>query len=123
MTGERVLVIEDDPAARYLLQKSLTSPQCCVLEAPDGRSGLIAARRARPSMIILDLGLPDMSGEDVLDVLKADEQLGRVPVALITAATLTPAEKARLGARAQQVISKNEIGSDRWRELLLQGVH
>jgi len=120
LTGQRVLVIEDDPAARYLLQKYLAAPGYSVLEAEDGRSGLIAARRAKPSMIILDLGLPDMSGERVLEILKSDAELRSVPVTVVTAAALTAEERERLTTVAARVISKSELGTEHARESLCQ---
>jgi signal transduction histidine kinase/CheY-like chemotaxis protein len=118
LTGTRVLVIDDDPAARYLMQKLLADTHTCVLEAADGRSGLIAARRARPAMIFLDLGLPDFSGEEVLDALKNDAELHNVPVAIVTASKLTSDERARLGRRAQAVLQKSDLSLERTRALL-----
>src|SRR5262249_58280449 len=64
--GRRVLVIDDDPATRYTLKKLLDGASCCVVEAADGRSGLEAAKVAKPMLIVLDLGLPDIAGEEVL---------------------------------------------------------
>jgi CheY-like chemotaxis protein/anti-sigma regulatory factor (Ser/Thr protein kinase) len=118
LTARRVLVIDDDPAARYLMQKLLADTHTCVLEAADGRSGLIAARRARPSLIFLDLGLPDFSGEEVLNVLKNDADLQNVPVAIVTASKLTADERARLGRRAQAVVQKSDLSSERTRAIL-----
>ena len=118
LTGRRILVIDDDPAARYLMQKLLSDTHTCVLEAADGRSGLIAARRARPAMIFLDLGLPDFSGEEILDALKSDTELHDVPVAIVTASKLTSDERARLGRRAEAVLQKSDLSSERTRAIL-----
>ena len=74
LTARRVLVIDDDPAARYLLHKLLEDSNVCVIEARDGRSGLAAARRSKPALIFLDLNLPDLGGEDVLEELRADAE-------------------------------------------------
>ncbi len=118
LTARRVLVIDDDPAARYLMQKLLADSHTCVLEAADGRSGLIAARRARPSLIFLDLGLPDFSGEEVLNVLKNDADLQNVPVAIVTASKLTTDERTRLSRRAEAVVQKSDLSSERTRAIL-----
>lgn len=118
VTGRRVLVIDDDPAARYLMQKLLADTHVTVLEAADGRSGLIAARRARPALIFLDLGLPDFSGEEILDALKNDADLHDVPVAIVTASKLTSDECARLGRRAEAVLQKSDLSSERTRAIL-----
>ena len=118
LTGRRILVIDDDPAARYLMQKLLADTHTTVLEAADGRSGLIAARRARPSMIFLDLGLPDFSGEEILEALKSDADLQDVPVAIVTASKLTNDERTRLGRRAEAVLQKSDLSSERARAIL-----
>jgi CheY-like chemotaxis protein len=117
-TARRILVIDDDPAARYLMQKLLADTHTTVLEAADGRSGLIAARRARPSMIFLDLGLPDFSGEEILEALKNDADLQDVPVAIVTASKLTNDERVRLGRRADAVLQKSDLSSERARAIL-----
>jgi len=109
LTARRVLVIDDDPAARYLLQKLLEDSNVCVIEARDGRSGLAAARRSKPAMIFLDLNLPDLGGEDVLEALRADTDLHEVPVAIVTSALVSNAQRERLGRRAQSVVQKSEL--------------
>ena len=96
-----VLVIDDDPAARYLLQKCLASSRTRVIEAVDGTSGLQAARSTRPAMIFLDLQLPDASGEDILGALRRDSRLSSVPVAIMTSRMLSNEERDRLGERAR----------------------
>jgi CheY-like chemotaxis protein len=118
LTGRRILIIDDDPAARYLMQKLLADTNTTVLEAADGRSGLIAARRSRPSLIFLDLGLPDFSGEEVLDALKRDADLRDVPVAIVTASKLSNDERIRLGRRAEAVVQKSDLSSERTRAIL-----
>jgi signal transduction histidine kinase/CheY-like chemotaxis protein len=118
LTGPRVLVIDDDPASRYLIQRLLANGRTCVIEAVDGQSGLLAARRTKPALIFLDLQLPDSSGEDVLRELKSDALLSQVPVAIVTAKLLSTDEKARLSSRAEAVLQKSELSADTTRLLL-----
>jgi len=118
LTARRVLVIDDDPAARYLLQKLLEDSNVCVIEARDGRSGLAAARRSKPALIFLDLNLPDLGGEDVLEALRADMDLQEVPVAIVTSALVSHAQRERLGRRAQSVVQKSELNSAWARSIL-----
>lgn len=118
LTGRFVLVIDDDPAARYLLQKLLANGHTCVIEAVDGRSGLLAARRTKPAFIFLDLQLPDATGEEILATLREDDELRDTPVAIVTSRLLSPAERQRLGLRAQTVLQKNELDLDTTRGLL-----
>ena len=118
LIGRDVLVIDDDPASRYLLQKLLADDRTRVIEAADGHSGLRAARSARPAMIFLDLQLPDTSGEDLLGALRRDSELRQVPVAIVTSRSLSNEERDRLGERAQAVLQKSELNADTARALL-----
>ncbi len=115
-----VLVIYDDPAARYLYQKLLSDPRTHVIEAIDGHSGLEAARSTQPVMIFLDLNLPDSIGEDILAAIRRDSALKKVPVAVVTSRSLSPEERDRLGEHAQAVLEKSELSADRAREILAQ---
>jgi CheY-like chemotaxis protein/anti-sigma regulatory factor (Ser/Thr protein kinase) len=118
VVARNVLVIDDDPAARYVYQKLLADPRTHVVEAVDGQSGLIAARAAHPVMIFLDLNLPDTTGEDVLAAIRRDNVLKKVPVAVVTSRSLSQDERDRLGERAQAVLEKSELSADRTREIL-----
>jgi signal transduction histidine kinase/CheY-like chemotaxis protein len=118
VVARNVLVIDDDPAARYVYQKLLADSRTHVVEAVDGHSGLIAARTAQPVMIFLDLNLPDTTGEDVLAAIRRDSSLKQVPVAVVTSRVLSPEERERLGERAQAVLEKSELSADRAREIL-----
>jgi signal transduction histidine kinase/DNA-binding response OmpR family regulator len=120
-TGRQILVIDDDPAARYVLQKLLQDGHTRVIEAVDCESGLLAARRSRPNVIFLDLQLPDGSGEDVLGALRQDSELNDIPVAIVTSRVLSPEERARLGTHAQLVLQKNELSADSTRQFLSLG--
>jgi two-component system KDP operon response regulator KdpE len=65
-----ILVVDDEPPIRRLLRTSLASQGFQVSEAADGRSTLAELERSRPDLIILDLGLPDMDGADVIRTLR-----------------------------------------------------
>jgi len=66
----RILVIDDEPQIRRFLRISLSSQGYDVIEAETGESGLALAGVENPNLVILDLGLPDMEGHDVLKVLR-----------------------------------------------------
>jgi len=121
ITGRRVLIIDDDPTSRYLLQKLFADRRACVIEAENGRSGLLAARRSRPSLIFLDLMLPDLRGEDLLEALRSDTDLQQVTVAVMTSGVLTREERERLGRRAQVVVHKSELTFESARAILAVG--
>jgi len=93
-----VLYVEDNRSNVRLLQRVLERrPGVRLLHAPNGRDGLRMARDAAPDLILLDLHLPDMSGEDVLRQLSEDPVLQHIPVAILSADAL-PAQSRRLRA-------------------------
>jgi len=81
-----ILYIEDNLANLELLQRVLADhPQIKVLAAMQGRLGLDLARQHRPDLILLDVHLPDLSGEEVLRRLRADPLTQTTPVVIISA--------------------------------------
>ncbi|WP_044875507.1 response regulator [Pseudomonas sp. LFM046] len=70
-----ILVIDDEAQIRKFLRISLTAQGYRVLEGANGREGLEQAALARPDMVVLDLGLPDMDGKDVLRDLREWSQM------------------------------------------------
>lgn len=85
LRGTVVLLIDDDPSYRAQTASALRHSGASVVEAADGFEGLRRARESRPHVIVLDLGLPDMSGLHVLMRLKRDRQLSDIPVVIATA--------------------------------------
>ena len=79
-----ILVIEDDPDDRKLVERVLTREGYAVTVARDPHEGLAIARRTPPSLIVLDVMMPDMNGWEVLETLKAHETLCFCPVILLT---------------------------------------
>ncbi len=77
----RILVIDDEPQIRRFLRISLTSQGFVVYEAANGREALTLAIEEAPHLVLLDLGLPDMDGQEVLDRLRARSQ---VPVIVVS---------------------------------------
>jgi signal transduction histidine kinase/CheY-like chemotaxis protein len=108
-TARRVLVIDDDAVARYLMKTFLRDTSCVVSEATGGREGLEAARRERPDLIFCDLYMPDMGGLEVLSQLKADPTTQAIPVVLNTAKTLTPEERTELESHGASVLLKDRF--------------
>jgi PAS domain S-box-containing protein len=79
-----VLVIDDDALVRDLLQRFLTKEGFRVATAERGEEGLQRARQIRPALITLDVIMPGMDGWSVLRELKADPELGKIPVVMMT---------------------------------------
>jgi signal transduction histidine kinase/CheY-like chemotaxis protein len=101
-----VLVIDDDEIARYLLRTLLEGTRLPVVEAAGGHEGLRRARDDRPCAIFLDLAMPDLSGFEVLDRLKAEPQTRDIPVVVYTSRALTGADRRALEGRTVAVLSK-----------------
>jgi PAS domain S-box-containing protein len=85
MPGEScVLVIDDDPIQRQLIERFLGKEGFCVRTASNGQEGLRMAREIQPVAITLDVMMPDMDGWSVLGELKSDELLRDIPVIMLT---------------------------------------
>lgn len=82
MTGETVLVVDDEAKLRALVRDYLERDGYRVLEAVEGRRALDLARTAQPDLIILDLGLPGLPGDEVARLLRRDSD---VPIVMLTA--------------------------------------
>jgi CheY-like chemotaxis protein len=79
-----VLVVEDDPNVRGLLETLLSSEGYVVETASDGLEGLEALRQRRPALVLLDMMMPDFGGVQVLETLRGDPALSGVPVIAVT---------------------------------------
>jgi signal transduction histidine kinase/ActR/RegA family two-component response regulator/HAMP domain-containing protein len=79
-----VLVVDDDPSVRDLLQRFLGSDGYVVATAASGDEGLRLARELRPNVVILDIVMPHRDGWDVLTRLKSDPDLRDMPVIILT---------------------------------------
>jgi DNA-binding response OmpR family regulator len=77
-----VLLVEDDPAIRAALMRSLRDLGHALIAVNSGMSALSAAVEGKPDVVVLDLGLPDVDGADVLSMLRA---VSDVPVIVATA--------------------------------------
>jgi two-component system cell cycle response regulator DivK len=84
MTNQ-ILYVEDNPQNMRLVRKMLTSAGYQVIEAFDGFSGLQAVAEERPSLILLDINLPDIDGLEVTARIKSDPELALIPIVALTA--------------------------------------
>ena len=102
------LIIDDDEAARYVIRRSLRRPMRFE-EARDGASGLALASRCQPGVIFLDLALPGMRGDEVLDRLRDDPATAHIPVVVITSHDIAPELRARLEGHARAILYKRDL--------------
>jgi DNA-binding response OmpR family regulator len=80
-----VTVIEDNKTIVFLIEAILESQQHRVSVYSDGASGLLAMREASPDLLVLDVGLPDMSGFEIAELMRGDVALADIPILMLTA--------------------------------------
>jgi two-component system, OmpR family, KDP operon response regulator KdpE len=98
-----VLVIEDEPQIRRFLRTTLDAQGFDVVEAESGARGISDAANRRPECIILDLGLPDVDG---VDVIRRIRQWSGVPIIVLSARAQESAKIAALDAGADDYVTK-----------------
>jgi len=107
-----VLLIDDDQASRYVLRRQFRHGWN-VIEATSGVEGLRLAMLERPTLIFLDLVMPGLSGNAVLQTLRDDPATAHVPVIIATSKALLPEEQAELAAKATAVLPKELLATER----------
>jgi CheY-like chemotaxis protein len=124
LTGKRpishVLIIDDDERDRYILKQQIKQLSLVIAEAAGGGAGIRKAIQERPDLIFLDLNMPDMTGFDTLDRLKAEPNLEAVPVVIVTSKVVTSEERDRLMAKAVAIMSKENLDKANLVEFLLR---
>ncbi len=98
-----VLVVDDEPAIRRTLEVNLRARGYEVKLASDGGQAIAAVTRGHPDLVVLDLGLPDIDG---LDVIAEIRSWSDVPVLVLSARTAEPQKVAALDAGANDYIDK-----------------
>ena len=111
---DAILVIDDDHATYELFKRFSSAYDVQVFWAPDAALGLQYARQYKPSLIILDIVLPDRSGWDVLEALREQEELAGSKVVVVSFIDEVEGDRA---ARAERVLQK-PVSKTQWTELL-----
>lgn len=101
--GAKIVVIDDEPQIRRMLRIALKSESYEVVEADSGHSGLEAVARQQPDLVILDLGLPDMDGHQVLASIR---EWSAVPVIVLSVRNNDREKVAALDNGAQDYVTK-----------------
>src|SRR5262245_11382138 len=105
----RILLIDDEEATRYWLKGLLATTGARILETPHGLEGIRIARDLQPQVILLDLVMSVMNGEEVLDQLKADRATQNIPVIIVTSKLLPPGEREALSQKVVAILSKTAL--------------
>ncbi|MDN5344719.1 MAG: two-component system, OmpR family, operon response regulator KdpE [Clostridia bacterium] len=101
--GARILIIDDEPPIRRLLKVALAAHGYDLAEATSGQEGLQQAAFLHPDLVILDLGLPDLDG---LEVIKRLREWSQVPVIILTVREHEQDKIAALDAGADDYVTK-----------------
>ncbi|WP_112960795.1 response regulator [Agrobacterium sp. fls2-241-TYG-188a] len=103
MTLARILVVDDEPQIRRFLRPALAAAGYDVIEAENGADALKAVATAAPDAVILDLGLPDMDGKDVIASLRG---WSTIPIIILSARDREAEKIAALDLGADDYIEK-----------------
>lgn len=103
LSSETILLIEDDNQTRRILKSSLSSHGWKILETSFGRDGIAKADDARPDLVILDLGLPDMDGIEVVGEIRT---FSATPILVLSARTQESDKILALDAGADDYLTK-----------------
>ncbi len=115
----RILLVDDDPMLLELLAAILPPPAYEVVTAINGAYASDQIMRQSPDLVILDLLMPDMNGFELLAALRRNPLTRALPVIVLSAKVLSPAEQAELTQTAQCVMTKTSLRRDR----LLAEIH
>jgi class 3 adenylate cyclase/CheY-like chemotaxis protein len=102
-TPPRVLIVDDDPMNRDILQTLLASQRFVILTAVDGEEGLAVAREQHPDLILLDVMMPKMDGIEVCRRLRSDPALPFTPIIMVTAR-----------GDSKDIVAGLEVGADEY---------
>lgn len=101
--GLKVLVVDDEPAIRIFLRASLAAHGYAIVEAENGQKAVEAATQEKPGLVILDLGLPDMDGVAVTQLIR---QWSQTPIIILSVRGQEADKIAALDAGADDYLTK-----------------
>jgi PAS domain S-box-containing protein len=108
----RVLAVDDEPANLDLIQGLLEPAGFDVLRASGGREGIGIARSQLPDLILLDLMMPEVTGFDVVESLRADQATRQIPIMVLTAKVLNSEDKRQLNGHVAAIFQRNSVAGE-----------
>ena len=105
-TSGPILIVEDDEDIRRMLRRILIRHGLPVSEAENGRVALQRVEEETPSLILLDLMMPELNGFDFVFELRKNEARRSIPIIILTAKDITTEERRRLSGHVEKVIQK-----------------
>jgi len=107
-----VLVVDDEPLTVEMLTDILRTEGFTVLQAYGGQQGIDLALEKHPDVIILDLMMPEVSGFDVVQQLRANSEAAEIPILIFTAKNLTEDDRQKLESHVRVIGSKSGSGKE-----------
>jgi signal transduction histidine kinase/CheY-like chemotaxis protein len=107
-----VLVVEDETDTRKMMAEMLTMQGWEVLEAENGRVALERLSKAKPSVILLDLMMPEMDGFEFVETVRRHETLRAIPIVVVTAMSLSQEDRMRLDGYIRKIVQKGHFTPD-----------
>jgi len=101
-----VMVVDDNEFERDEMGRMIEREGMSVIEAEDGSRCIELLRNSIPDVLVLDLVMPEMDGFKVLDVVRSDPQLKKLPVIIVTAKDLTNEDREKLSGDVSSILSK-----------------
>ena len=122
--GEKplILVVDDEAANREWLKRILEPAGFAVVPARGGREAIDLARSRRPDLVMLDLMMPEVTGFDVVEALRANETTKSTPIMVLTAKNLTESDIRQLNGHVSTILRRGSTGASDLLGLLRQVV-
>jgi threonine synthase len=120
----RIVIIEDNQDAARLMQRILQARGNYDIHVSyNGEEGIQLVRDVRPDMVVTDLMMPDVDGFKVIETMKSDLAMSRIPIVVVTAKELTVKERARLSGQIDLLLQKGSYIDDEFVESLVSKLH
>jgi len=113
---KRLLVVEDDPVQRQYISDLMAPTNTVTTTVTTGDEALAMLATERFDCVVLDLGLPGMSGWRVIDELRTNQKFGKTPLLVYTGRDLTRKEEIKLGKAAKSIVIKDARSPERLKQ-------
>jgi len=113
-----ILIVEDDVMLNQVMTYQVRAIGCSARSARNGLQALKMIEEVIPSVLILDLGLPDISGEEVIAILRENTITSSLPLIIHTTHELSEKEKGKLFLGPSRFVTKTTAFSERLAELI-----
>lgn len=120
----RIVIIEDNIDAARLIKRILQARgNYDIHVAHDGAQGIQIIREVRPDLVVTDLMMPDVDGFKVIETMKNDRVMSKIPIVVVTAKELTAKERQRLSGQIDMLLQKGSFIDEEFIESLVSRLH